>query len=436
MIGLIDCNNFYVSCERVFQPRLYGRPVVVLSNNDGCVVSRSEEAKAVGVRMGVPAYEIRPLVERGTVVALSSNYALYSDLSRRVMEIVRATSPRIEVYSIDEAFCDWDGVIDVEDHAIALRERIWRWTGLPTSIGIAPTKVLAKLAGREAKRRTKGDPARPSVLVMPEPPERERLLAQVDIDDVWGIGRQLAARLIDIGIRTAHDLAETDPQELRRKRANPQDEFNVTVERLLRELRGERCLLLAETRPPRQSIICSRSFGRIIRSLDELRQAAAVHAEHAAGKLREDGTCASTVRFFVMTGPLDADGNTLDKESESAAVLLPLPSDVTMDLVGAATGLAERLFRPGVRYKKAGVTLGGLIPASGIQRTLFEHPNHDRRRSLMGTLDRIAARHGAAALHTAIAGYGRSGHRHPWDMRMGNRSPRRTTEWSELLDVD
>lgn len=436
MIALIDCNNFYVSCERVFQPRLRGQPVVVLSNNDGCVVSRSEEAKAVGVRMGVPAHEIRTLVDRGTVVALSSNYALYGDLSRRVIDIVRAASPRTEVYSIDEAFCDWDGVVDVEDHAVALRQRIWRWTGLPTSIGIAPTKVLAKLAGREAKRRTKHDPSQASVLVMPEPPGRNHLLAQVDIDDVWGIGRALAARLIDAGIRTAGDLARTEPHELRRKRANPQDEFGVTVERLLRELRGERCLPLSETRPPRQGIICSRSFGRIVRSLAELRQAAAVHAEHAAEKLRKDGTCASTIRLFVMTGPLDADGNTLEKENESADALLPLPSDVTMDLVAAATTLAERLFRPGVRYKKAGVILGGLIPAGEIQRTLFDRPDHDRRRALMGVLDRIATRHAGAAIHTASAGYQHPGHRHPWEMRMGNRSPRRTTEWNELLEVD
>ena len=420
-IALVDCNSFYASCEQVFQPRLQGRAVVVLSNNDGCVVARSREAKALGIKMGEPWFKVRRRLQAQgqaeALSALSSNYALYADMSNRVMRILSRFAPRQEVYSIDESFLELGGL--PEPAAVIgqrIRRTVLRWTGLPVCVGIGPTKTLAKLANHLAKQ----DPAWAGVcdLEVLSAAEIDRLLAPIPVAEVWGVGARLAQRLARLGIESALDLRRAPPAQVRRH-------SSVMLERTALELRGIACLDLEELTPDKQQIRCSRSFGATVSSLEELTEAITTFTSRAAEKLRaQQGEAAAiaveirTSAFRPGTAPYAA----------SRVVPLAAPSADTRVLVAAARRGLQRLFKPGLVYSKAGVILLGLTQAAQRQPDLFAEPTTDARsQALMATLDQINRRFGRGSLTLANA---RPDPR--WRRREQFRSPRYTTRLDEL----
>ncbi|MFO1419702.1 MAG: Y-family DNA polymerase [Candidatus Competibacteraceae bacterium] len=413
-VALVDANHFYVACERAFDPRLEGRPVVVLSNNDGCVVARSPEAKALGVPMGAPWFQCRDLARRHGVVALSSNYALYGDLSARLMAVLGQFSPRQEIYSIDECFLDLTGFerFDPTAYGRAMRRRVRRWLGLPVCVGIGPTRTLAKLANRLAKQDPDGDGAC-DLGALDAAAQADRL-ARLDVGAVWGIGPRWAARLRALGLATARDLRAADPKTLRRG-------FGVVMERIVWELRGVACLDGAEIAPPKQTIVASRSFGRPVSDLAELQAAVAHHVARAAGTLRRQRAHARLVQAFV--GP-----DRFPAPAPLAGLLrLPAPTADTARLTAAAGRLVAALYRPGAAYRRAGVMLLELTPAARAQGALWEAADDDRTAARLAVLDRIDARWGRGTLRTA-----REGFQQPWAMRQANRSPAYTTRWEDL----
>ena len=420
-IALVDVNNFYVSAERVFDPRLEGRPVVVLSNNDGCVVARSQEAKALGVPMGEPWFRLRALARRHGIVVRSSNYALYADLSNRVMEVLAAFSPVQDVYSIDECFLDLGGMTQpVEETGRQIRQRVRQWLGLPVSVGIAPTLTLAKLAGGLAKRL----PQCEGVLDWNAPRQaqvRQGWLATASAGEVWGVGPALAARLRVQGIETAAQLCAMQPAGLG-------DRFGIALERIVRELRGEACFALSEVQKPRQQIISSRTFGREVAELDELEQAVSAYMARAAEKLRRQGSVASTVRVDLRTDPHRAQA---PQYAMSLRVGLVRPSADTRLLVQAALACLRRMYRPGFGYRKAGVVLSDLQPASAVQADLFDDPHQTQaRQRLMQTVDQINASMGSGTVRLASEGVQQS-----WRAQRGQVSPAYTTRWEDLARV-
>lgn len=411
MIALVDANNFYVSAERVFQPELRGKAVVVLSNNDDCVISRSNEAKAMGVPMGVSVREIAPLVRRGEVILRSSNYALYGDMSRRVMEVLARSSPRMEVYSIDEAFVDWSGIADLDAYARSVCAEVQRCTGIPVSAGLGPTKVLAKAANRLVKRR---DPTGRCFIM---PAERDADLADLEAVAVWGIGRRLSKRLETMGILTALDLARADPARIQR-------EFSVVVASTVMELRGEPCFTLDHAHGPRRSVMVSRTFGRPVRDAATLCNAVAAFTERAAEKLREQSLWAAALGVYAYEPETE--------RTDQRSATLPAPSDDTTVLVGAATDAARRLFRRGTRYRKAGVHLALLTPAGAAQEELFGEPPPPPRAGLMTAMDELNRRFGRGSIRTAASGLDRKA----WEGRCAHRSPHFTTDWNDILVVE
>ncbi len=408
MVALVDCNNFYVSCERVFDPRLRGVPVVVLSNNDGCVIARSNEAKVLGIRMGVPFFQIQDLVERHGVRVFSSNYALYGDLSERVMQTLAEVVPDVEVYSIDEAFVRVPAGLDVR----RLRRRVRQDTGIPTAIGVGPTKTLAKVATRFAKK----DPATRGVFDLAAAGDVTSLLDQVPVGDVWGIGPRWATRLQAAGLTTARALREADDRWIRRH-------LNVMGLRTVHELRGIPCIPMEAVPPDRKTVTCSRSFGTPTEDSRRLREAVAHFAAQAALRLRRARLVAATLQVFLTTkyfgeGP---------HYTGTYTVTLPRPSACTPDLIRYAAFCLDRCFRPGFTYRKAGVLLMGLMPDDRIQGDLFTPGDDPRRRTLMATVDALNRRFGRHTLFFAAEGTQR-----PWAMKQLQRSPRYTTRWDEL----
>lgn len=414
--ALVDCNSFYASCERVFVPALAGRPIVVLSNNDGCVVSRSAEAKAAGIPMGRPAFQCRELFERHDVAVFSSNYALYGDLSARVMATLARFAPALEVYSIDEAFLDLAGLPgDVAAYAHRIRETVGAWTGIPVSIGIGPTKTLAKVANRIAKK----DPAHDGVFDFAACPDSDAVLARFPIEDVWGIGRRHAAMLARHGVFTAGRFCEL-PRDFVRKR------MTVGGVHTQLELQGRSCLELETAAPARKSVVSSRSFGQPVVEASEMREALAMHVTRAAQRLRACGLVANGVTAWVQT-------NTFVKGapqySGSAFAALPAATAHTGDILRVALTVLKTLFRPGYRYKKVGVMLSGLEKIGSRQLSLLAPaPERDAKgERLMAAMDAINARFGRDAVRLAACGI-----EQPWQMRQAARSPRYTTVWDEL----
>ncbi len=412
-IALVDCNNFYASCERLFQPALRGRPVVVLSNNDGCVVARSNEAKALGIGMGEPWHLVK---QKQGVIVRSSNYTLYGDLSARVVEVLRRFTPDLEIYSIDEAFLCFDGFRDPEAHAQDLRRTVLQWTGIPVSVGIAPTKTLAKVANRLAK---KGQ-GRDGVHALISEAEQTRALAQLDLTDLWGVAGRLAKRLAELGISTPLQLREADPAILR-------THLGVVVQRMAMELRGVPCQSLTLAAPANKTIIASRSFGRPVTDRHELDEAVAAHIARAAEKLRRQSLAASAVMVFAHTNPFREQDA---QYSASRTIGLPVASADTITLTRAALHAAAQIWRPGYRYKKAGITLLDLCAASAVQGDLWTGPDSPRRQALMRAVDRINAGHGRDTMRLAASGIRRG-----WSLRAERRSPRYTTDWDEILCV-
>ena len=415
VFALLDCNNFYVSCERLFNPGLEGRPVVVLSNNDGCIIARSNEAKALGIKMGEPFFQCRQLIAAQRVEVFSSNYPLYADLSQRVMDILAQLEPEVEVYSIDEAFI---GLPPATPAALAetgrrIRATIRRQVGIPVAIGFGPTKTLAKVANRVAKKQ----PEHGGVFVLPEAGrERDQLLAALAVDDVWGIGYRSAAKLAARGIRTALALSQADDDWLRKR-------LTVTGLRTAMELRGVSCLPLDESPAPSKSITTSRSFGRPVADLGGLREALATYVSVASAKLREQHLKAGCLQVFLSTNRFRPSE---PQYANSMTVSLAQPSASTPELIRQATAALRRLYRPGFAYQKVGVILLDLAPAGYAQPSLFHPPRPDRE-ALMAAMDRINQRWGRDTLHIAATGFLRS-----WKNQQNRKSPAYTTSWHEL----
>ncbi|TVO63588.1 Y-family DNA polymerase [Denitromonas ohlonensis] len=418
--ALVDVNNFYVSCERVFQPELATTPLVVLSNNDGCAVARSNEVKSLGVRMGVPWFKMKDLAQQHGIRAFSSNYTLYGDMSNRVALVLQDFSPEIEIYSIDEAFLRIETVVQLYGGALAMgqqiRQRVKRWTGLPVCVGVAPTKTLAKLANHMAKKRPEFDGV--CDLHALSRPERLSYMADIDVGEVWGVGPRLAPRLKAIGIRSVLDLRNASPKTLR-------THFGVVMERVCSELRGISCLELEQVAPSKQQIMSSRSFGRSVEALDELREAVASYVATAAEKLRQQGSVCAAVHVFVQCNAFRPEE---PQNNAGTTVALISPSDDTIALTAAALRGLKAIYRPGFRYKKAGVMLTLLSDKRVQQGALFDAPAHQARSAaLMSAMDEVNRLFGSGMLRS-----GASGTRRRWSMRAENRSPRFTTRWDEL----
>ena len=412
--ALVDCNNFYASCERVFDPRLIGRPLAILSNNDGCVIARSEEVKRLGVPMGAPAHEHKATFEKNGVVVMSSNYALYGDMSARVMETLRPNVPAMEVYSIDEAFLaleDWQGAEFVRE----LRARVRQWTGIPVSIGIGPTKTLAKMANRLAKKT----PELGGVLDLETVRDIDELLARGPCVDIWGIGKRLAVRLAAGGIRTACDLKYGEAAWVRKT-------LGVVGERIRLELQGVSCLALEEVPAPKKGIASAKSFGRPVESLRELEEALATYTARAAEKLRAGRLLARQVHVFVATNPFSA---RQPQYSAGAQTALVRPSNHTPDLIAAAIELLREIYRPGHQYKKTGIFVTDLIAESDLQPDLFDAAPEaaGRVRELDRIVDGLNRKLGRNAIR-----YGSMGVKSRWAMRQERRSRKFTTRWDEL----
>ncbi len=417
MFALVDCNNFYASCERVFQPALEGRPIVVLSNNDGCVVARSAEAKALGIPMGKPWFKVAPAVRGAGVVVFSSNYALYGEFSRRVMQTLTQFSPRLEVYSIDECFLDVGahrGDLTALGQAIARTVR--RWTGIPVSVGIAPTKTLAKVANRLAK---KGQAGQGPVCHWGEVAAPREALAALAVEDIWGIAARWGGRLRQAGVATALALAEADPSWLRRL-------GGVVLERIGRELAGCSCLPLELVPPAKKQIMVSRSFGERLSSLTDLQGAVAAFAARAGVKLRRERLRAQAVTVFVQTSPF------ADAEpwyANGVTLVLERPTQDSGRLVQCAQEGLTRIFRPGLRYQKAGVLLMDLTPAGAEQGLLFASQTPDspatmRLMTCVDTLNREPARRVVCHARELVSTR--------WQMRQQRKSVNRPTDWAHL----
>ena len=419
-IGLVDCNNFYASCERVFQPALRGRPIVVLSNNDGCVIARSNEAKALGLKMGDPWHLVKDRHRGAGIVVRSSNYTLYGDMSARVMQTLGGFTPQLEIYSIDEAFLGFAGFGGygdrLEAHARELRRTVLQWTGIPVSVGIAPTKTLAKVANRLAKK----EPGRAGVCLLTGEAGQRAALERLDLTDIWGIARRSAERLAALGITTPLALRDADPRFLR-------GHFSVVMERLVHELRGTPCIDFEEVTPDRKTIIASRSFGRAVTSRNELEQAVAYHTARAAEKARRQDLACVALAIFVETNSFKPQD---PQYRNSRSVRLGVATADTGRLIKAAMRALDAIWRPGFAYKKAGTVMIELVPAAHVQTGLFERPDDARSTSRMAAIDALNRRFGRGTI-----GYGAAGERHGWSLRREFISQRYTTAWGELLGV-
>ncbi|MDO8825020.1 Y-family DNA polymerase [Methylophaga sp.] len=420
-IALIDVNNFYVSCERVFNPKLAGKPVVVLSNNDGCVISRSNEAKE-DIPMGASWFKFQDFAKQNHITALSSNYALYADMSNRVMRILKQFSPDQEIYSIDECFLDLSSFqhLDLLQHGQQIRSRVGQCTGLPVSVGIGASKTLAKLANHCAKKRAEFDGVCDFNQLTPA--QLNRLLDQLDVGDVWGIGRKLAAKLKqNHRINTALDLKQANPDTLRRI-------YSVVMEKTIRELNGIACIELEEPGLAKKQILNSRSFGIPVTDLQSLTEAVSFYISRAAVKLRHQQSLAGMVQVYIHTSRYRTGK---DFYSNSFTVALPNPSDDTRVLAKNALIALKQIYRPGYYYAKAGVILTAIQSKSGYQPDMFAAENESiKSDQLMALMDGINHSMGRETLRLANQGFAR-----PWKMKQEHKSPGYTTNWRDLLSV-
>ena len=417
-IALIDVNNFYVSCERVFNPKLRDQPLVVLSNNDGCAISRSNEAKQIGIRMGAPWFECQPLAKKHGVKVLSSNYALYADMSNRVMSLLRDFSPQQEVYSIDECFLDLTGIQgDLADYGQQIRQRVLQWTGLPVCVGIGATKTLAKLANHCAKKMTQFDGV--CNLNQLSADSLKHLLQSIDVSEVWGVGHRLSAQLKKLGIHTVYDLQQADVRYLG-------GQFSVVMAKTISELNGVCTIALEQIRPARKQILSSRSFGQTVCSLDDLAEAVTKFTSRAAQKLRSQHSLAGGVYVYIRTNPY----RPLDPQySQGMSVSFPCPTDDTGHLVQGALWGLRHIYQAGYRYAKAGICLMELVDVDAQQQDLFI-ASASPRAALIQTLDQLNAKLGRDVVRLASEGMG-----YRWKMRQENKSPNYTTRWQDILKV-
>ena len=414
VLALVDCNNFYVSCERVFDPKLENKPIVVLSNNDGCIVSRSNEVKALGIPMGKAAFEVRETLEKHHVQAFSSNYTLYADMSKRVMQTLFEFTPDIEIYSIDEAFLDLSGFqVPLQEYGQRIRNTVKQWTGIPVSVGIARTKTLCKIANKLAKKSPKAN----GVLNLVDSPFIEQALKRIEVVDVWGVGYRTARKLNKAGIFTALDLSRADIGWIRKK-------FGIEGVRTVYELQGIQCYPLEQNPPAKKSLAVSRMFGRPVESVEELSEAVASYASRAGEKLRENKLAAGTLTVFITTSRF------IEKRYFNAYTIeFPVQTNDSTEIIREALWGLNKIYRKGYEYKKAGVLLGGLVQETKVQGNLFDTVDRGRSKRLMQTVDAINVRSNCPIC------WGAEGLQKPWHARFNHRSPKYTTRWDQLPRV-
>ena len=414
VFALVDCNNFFVSCERVFRPYLKNRPVVVLSNNDGCIIARSNEVKELGVAMCTPLFQARSVIDKNNIAVFSSNYALYADMSGRVMQTLSNFTDEMEIYSIDEAFLNLGGFDELDSYCREIKNTVYKWTGIPVSIGIANTKTLAKLANRLAKKSKKAN----GVLDLSNGKFVDHALKHSEAGDVWGVGKRIAARLRKVGIRDAYQLANADIDWVR-------NEFGVVVVRIVYELRGVCCYELEENPPAKKGITVSRSFGRVVTSKEDLSEAFSKYISRAAEKLRSQGLAANSMTLYAMTSRFNPD----KKYFNSYVVDLQTATNDTIELMQKGLAEVERIFKKGAEFKKAGVMMTGLVDEKMVQKNLFDTRDRLKHRKLMSALDEINSR---SDINVFLASNGVS---QSWQTKFDHRSQSYTTSWDELLEV-
>ena len=426
MFAIVDCNSFYCSCERLFRPDLHNKPVVVLSNNDGCIVSRSDEAKRAGIDMGAPLFESRQLIKEKQVAVFSSNYHLYGNISMRVMDTLRVLADDeihrcVEVYSVDEAFINVDHlpVGHLQTFAEKLRDVVVAWTGIPVSVGIAPSKVLSKVANRIAKKDKQKTQC---VMVLDNEEKVQQALMATDVADLWGIGRRYARKLKDLyGINIAWQLKHM-PIEWARKNLG-----GIVGVRMIKELNGESCILLKNPLEKKKMIATTRMFGKPVFTLQEIKEAVATYTARAAEKLRRQNSAATTLDVFVVYNGIEGQPYVYEPKYLYNHFLLLKPTSDTAQLIKTALPLVESLYRKGAKYLKAGVVLGGLVPDDALQGNLFATSNVHQNRALMQALDNINF-----SMRDDMVKFAASGLSRNWKMRQEMRSKRFTTRWDEL----
>lgn len=423
--AMIDCNNFYASCERVFNPSLEGKPIVILSNNDGCVIARSEEAKELNIPMGAPEFKYRKFFRENDVVVRSSNYPLYGDMSRRVMETLRHLTHSIEVYSIDEAFAELstNTIENLEEYGRMIKKTVYQWTGLPVSVGIAPSKTLAKIANETSKRNTEFQ----GVLNLCGHPGTDHILQNMPLQKIWGIGHGLTIRLNRFNIETALDLKKT----INNKRW-VRKHLNVTGLRTVLELNGLPCMKLSEALKARKGILTSRMFGKPLYDLNALEEAVSTFISRGAEKLRAQGSVASNLQVTLIG---DKFNNPKSKYKYGAYTSFKVPTAHTPTLIQAGKRLTRSVYLPETKYKKAAIMLTGLVPHTEVQMDLFDPGLYTQKQyRLMECIDHINTRHGRNTAAFAATGlHKREGHHNKWAMNQNYLSNRYTTEWKEIM---
>lgn len=421
---LIDVNNMYVSCERVFDPSLNDRPVIVLSNNDGCAVARSNEAKSLNIKMGVPLFQIKDIVQQHNVIVLSSNYAMYAEMSRRFHSILASyvTAEEVEPYSIDECFVDFTAYeknFDLEKVGQQMRQQIWKWLGLPVCVGIGRSKTEAKIANHIAKK----NPGFNSVcdLVNMDPCNKEYYFAQIDVSEVWGIGRKHSKKLQAMGINTVLDLACAEPREMQKR-------FSIVMARTIYELQGISCIEIEHTPPSKKQIVASRSFGGRVTELTDLKEAISMYAQDACKRLRDEGLLCGCMIAFVQSNPFDANVPFYNKSISGS---FSEPTDCAIDFVKAATRMLNDIYKEGIKYKKCGVVLTGLEPKSGHTYDLLaDFEMIEKKEQLMKALDNVHTKFGKKKLGVGPCYMpGRT-----WSMSRDKLS-RNPFKWDELVKI-
>ena len=413
-IALIDCNSFYVSCERLFNPKIKNTPVVVLSNNDGCVISRSTEAKKLGIKMGEPYFKVKELVRKNNVQIFSSNYSLYGDLSRRVMKVLKGFSDKIEIYSIDEAFIDLSHIKDenIEDYGKKIRERVLKWTGIPTSVGISCTKTLSKVANHVAKKNKTG------VIFLKD--NIDDVLKNFDISDIWGVGRQLSKLYIKNGINNAYKLKNISNSWVKKS-------TNVLGAKTVMELRGISCINLETEETKRKSCCVSRSFGRKVESLNKLKESITTHCLNAAEKIRNDNQTTRSITVFIRTSPFDKNRKYY---SNSLTIDLPVATNNSLELVKVAIEGLKKIYKYGYFYQKAGVILSKLSEAGEKNLNLLTPILENKSQTLMKAIDVTNAKYGRNVISVAQAGINNS-----WKMRREHSSKIDTASFDSLPKI-
>ncbi len=414
MIALVDCNNFYASCERVFNPKIENKPVIVLSNNDGCVIARSNEAKALGIKMGEPAFKLKNLIEKYNINVFSTNFALYGDLSKRVMNIMSTEVEKMEIYSIDEAFLDFSDYAS-KKRGLAIREKVKKWTGIPVSVGIAPTKVLAKVAGHIAKKHTKS-----GVFIFDDEDLIRRALNFFKVEDLWGIGSNTAKKLKSVGIHTALQFRQCDSSWVKRN-------LSVNGVRLQKELFGEVCYPIETKIKRRKSICTARSFGSEINKLSKLKEVIGSHANTCATKLRKEKSCCTTVGVFLSTNPFKPQAK---QYNPYTVTQLHVPTNDSMEIVKVAIKALESIYRGDCIYKKAGVVVSRTVPQEQTQLSLFDSLDRGKRENINIAVDRVNSLMGKNKVHLAVQGNGRK-----WKIKQERLSPCYTTRFADILEV-